>query len=1094
MLIHDSGVGELALLVITPGGKISYWESVSSAASADSLRQKKQGVYGAISGVLSSETITSVTEAEPDGFVVASSAGRVFHVSVRDPQGRPVITTLLLRGNNASSGGFLGGIRSVFSSANWRKDIVAVRAGPVRGKSRRHCIIATALGIFQVWDLVRHSTKILDFELDARSYIMDALMGLTGDTKDDEFSVLDFTLFPNTASTMEQEGYRLLVLIAVKRQQRVHYRLVDLRIHDETLEINVVHPITCWNRPQTDDASRSIFKARVLLPEPAHSAFVIFDKCLVMVSLAQVEETPDLQLQLESNLLSDPFQDVLFFARDVDYHVVGCAMDSADRMSEKGACLLFVDGFGLIHAGAFPAKEGEAVDQRRAAACRSKIEQTIFYGSTTGNLLDFSIGLDVTSWQDAEIEAAAIQINDSILNCKSKYIATISPSMEAQLKQRAVALSELIRCVKKWKLSRSSKWHLLWSAEKMAAARAIWQSYTSHLSSKRPEDKVLLTELLDMMSEKFKHENNPEVGETDVVRHYLINDISGIELVIPWAEQALEELYTEGVRDPVQQASLISQANDIQIGALEAAFRFREAHADIYGIGRDVVEDGIYQGNYEDLPDFWTSVQETVVKVKELADLSRESAIHNATSPREGELSINMDVLTKLAKDTPRLVHLCCKVYDERCRVLKSRPNPQSQADGDALFYAFSQIRKELFVKLVDIELPDEGLQLAEKYDDVVAIALVMTKINGVLQERIFDPANTEEEQQDLDEREMFYREKIKSYFQTFGYKWAEAFYTNHLETGTLSQLVDQNGPYMTDFLRSRPDLVKLNWLNEVCKAQNFKKATESLLVAQGQDTSLWNKKIVLSMGKLAILAAKEKSQIDDEAVVKTVRKADRRLAIIEIQERLYAYTRPLLRSAIDETAAVDLAMESFGSRVRKKPVLSKALRQNFEKLVGNRVLEPEELVDTLTLMTATDQIVDDEDFAGQRFFLALNLLNLSTYDDYERKDLHERTVWRRCLIQDDWTSLNQTELKSDEAVARETEGTALFKTLKAGFYDGRSKIVLVYDGLLTCISQASSMTTRLLRLQNCSVQALLQHLFAHPQDTLLLQMPLSRP
>ena len=1038
-LIHDSGAGELALLVVIPTGRISYWESVSSAANADLLRQKKQGLHGSVSGLLSGEVITSIIEAEPDGFVFTSSAGRVFHVSVRDPQGRPSITTVLLRGNGVSNGGFFGSIRSVFSSAGWRKDIAAARAGPLRGRSHRHCIVATTHGGFQVWDLARLSMKTLDFEIDARSYIMDAMTDLDGVVKEkDEFSVLDFTFFPNTAGNVEQEGHHLLVLIALRRQQQqVRYRLVDLRIHDESLEINVVHPITCWNRPQIEEPSRLAFKARVLLPEPAHSAFVFFDKCLLMVSLANIEETPNSQLQMESNLLSDPFQDVLFFARDADYHVVGCTVDSTDPDSEQATCLVFVGSFGLIHTGAFPAKEGEAADQRRAAACRSKIEQAVFYGNTPGNLLDFRTALDITSWEDEEIEAAAIQINESVLNCQSKYIATISPSMEAQLKQRAGALAELIRCVRRWKLKRSTRWHLLWSAEKMAAARAVWQAYSNHISSKRPKEKTLLTELIDMMSEKFKHENKPELGETDVVRHYLINDISGIELLIPWAEQALEELYTEGIRDSVQQASLISQANDIQIGALEAAFRFREANADAYGIGRDVVEDGIYQGSYEGVPDFWTSVQETVVKVKDLADLCRESAIHNAVSPGDGETVIDLDVLTKLAKDTPRLVYLCCKVYDERCRVLRSRPDPQSQADGDALYHTFLQVRKELFVKLVDIEIPDEGLQLAEKYGDVVAMAAVISKTNEVITERMEDPTISEDEQQELEEREEFYREKVQSYFQTFGYKWAEAFYSNQLETGTLSQLIENNGPFTTEFLRSRPELVKLNWLNEVCVVQNFKKATENLLVAQGQDVNLWNKKIVLSMGKLAILAAKEKEQIDDDAVIETVRKADRRLTIIGIQERLYAYARPLLRSAIDETAAVDLAMDSFGSRVRKKPVLSKALRQNFKKLIDRRVLEPEELIDTLTLMTATDQIVDDEDFAGQRFFLALSLLNLSNYDHDERRLLNERIVWRRCMIQDDWASLNQTEAKDDEAVARETEGTALFKTLKAGFFDG---------------------------------------------------------
>lgn len=167
MLVHDSGVGELALFAVSPTGKVTYWESVSSGANAELVGQKRQGLHGALTGMLSGEVINNVIDAEPDGFILTSSAGRITHVSVRDPQGRPAINTQILRKDEPSSGGLFGGIRSVFSSTGWRRDIAAVRAGPARGKNRRRCIAATTHGVFQIWDLVRHSNKTLETEVNA---------------------------------------------------------------------------------------------------------------------------------------------------------------------------------------------------------------------------------------------------------------------------------------------------------------------------------------------------------------------------------------------------------------------------------------------------------------------------------------------------------------------------------------------------------------------------------------------------------------------------------------------------------------------------------------------------------------------------------------------------------------------------------------------------------------------------------------------------------------------------------------------------------------------------------------------------------------
>lgn len=82
------------------------------------------------------------------------------------------------------------------------------------------------------------------------------------------------------------------------------------------------------------------------------------------------------------------------------------------------------------------------------------------------------------------------------------------------------------------------------------------------------------------------------------------------------------------------------------------------------------------------------------------------------------------------------------------------------------------------------------------------------------------------------------------------------------------------------------------------------------------------------------------------------------------------------------------------------------------------------------------DGLDPDDEFSTRRFVTALNLVRLHGFETGEigRKELLEKIIWRRCIIQDDWPKINRTELKDDAQVEAETGATALFKTLREGF------------------------------------------------------------
>lgn len=1044
---------EPAFLVITAaGGHVTYWESLSSAASIDPSRQKQQGTQGAVSGMMSGEIITRVTEAEPHGFLLTFSTGRVAHMTVSDPQGKPSIRVQFLRSSAAYAGGLFGSLKNVFSSAGWRRDVAAVKAGSSWQRGQRYAVVATTRGAFQVWDLNWNGTHSLVYEIDAKEDLVKALEGggnILQGKDENAFQVLDFAFVPGGATgkeltkSIEKGDCKLLVLTVMSDMDSSRYVLVGLNLADGFLDVDVVHPISCYASPLPAEPN---FRPQILVPEPAQTAFIVFETSVVLVSLVSAEDSPSSQLQMEAHTLPEPFQDAIDFRRNKSYRVVGCAAEPLERGQLYSSCVLAVYGFGIVRVAALPIKEGQSVRDRATVTARTKIEQAVFYGSLQQDLLDFS-GRPEIKFTKREVEKAALKVSNSIMNSTSVYISAILPSMDQQLQRRSTALADLIKHLNKHHepLDRVTRWKLLWNAEKMAAAGAVWKCYNAALKTKRDQDKNLIAELVDMLHENYKSENKPECYETDAVRHWFINDIGGLQFIIPWAQHACEQLFKESVEDGAEhdeftKARLLSEANDLQLSALEAAFRFREVNAALYGLGDEAMANGVLLAGYEDFDeDIWTSSVHIVPTVKKLVDLSREMAIVQAGTEDESMSKL----IEKLEADNPRLVDICCRTYIEKFRWLKSQADEQSQADGRALQLEHFKVRRVLFTKLADLGLAQEGIMLADRYYEMDALVDLIDLGMEEEQLRLEQPGTPESDREQAFQTIRHLQAQIKSYFVKFGARWANAYFAKHISDGKSMALFRDAASYkhhLTTFLR-HPTFAKIGWINEVHSEHNYAAAADSLRVAQKQDTSLWGKKIELSMSKLATLAGQAKGQVKDDNADDAIQKIHQSTAILSVQEKLYDYIRPVLKGAIDVTAEIDLALEQCCRRyVKGKPTLRVALAGNIKKLIDREALDPEDLIDTLTLIDEDGLYPDEEGFANSRFLSALKIVKLIFFENGElaRKHLHEMIIWRRCMIQDDWVAINRTERKDDTQVEVETGATALFKTLREGYRTGK--------------------------------------------------------
>jgi len=295
------------------------------------------------------------------------------------------------------------------------------------------------------------------------------------------------------------------------------------------------------------------------------------------------------------------------------------------------------------------------------------------------------------------------------------------------------------------------------------------------------------------------------------------------------------------------------------------------------------------------------------------------------------------------------------------------------------------------------------------------------------------EPGLSEEERPLWRNRTEILRRRLRTCFVKFGTKWANALFEYEVSLGSMEDLLNglpEEQEYLTAFLRSRPEYAKVAWINEVTREKNFDQASEALLdLGLKRETDLWSKKIELSMGKLALLAGRNYSQANGVIIPDggetELSSVHEQLALIKIQDQIYDVVLPSIANAIDENAELQLALESHVNNILKdQPTLTSFLEENMARLVKHEAMDAMALIDLLTLMGTND------DFRSAQFYLALQ----ATCYGLNRDDqvLMQRIIWRRCMLRDNWSDVNNTEHKDDQQVSEQLSKTALYQTFYA--------------------------------------------------------------
>ncbi|KAH7061379.1 Non-repetitive/WGA-negative nucleoporin C-terminal-domain-containing protein [Macrophomina phaseolina] len=1046
-LVNTGPSGDLGLIVVHPiSGKIKFWENVDSAESLSLFQQRRQGIEGSVGSLLSGETVVDIVNAEHAGFVLVFSTGRLAQLTVRDSQGRPHISVQFLRSqsqNNSSS--FFGNLSSFFSGSGWNKDVTAVKVRPSQLKGQLEVVVATGSGSFQVWDLNWAGQHALKEEINAQQELLASFeAGVIPEMRGNGTSarVLDFTITDGLKPQSSEDSLiatpssiGLLALVALSGPARTTYGIVEVELIGCSAKVSRMIALDKFAGSPAQQAPDS---GKLLVPAPGHTAFAVFSNAVVITSLLEPSDSPDTQLMVDVGTAPKPFQDVIYFRRERNLRFVGYALEESARKTKQSSCMIFTRGLGAIRvSAASPSLDGKDPERARATA-KSRITQAVWFGSAPDSIFDFSAKPEFT-FENQEVEAAALQISQEILDSSSEHIPVGLASQSQQLALRAGALAHLARHLKENypPLSRVVKWQLLWNAEKLASAHGVWDYYEERLKMKTPHA-PLLDEIVDMLHERHKSELRPELGELDPIRQWFVKDVSKMHIMIPWAQLSVREVYKEGVKDYRTLILLVSEADDICLNALEKAFSFRRDHLFEYGLESEELDYNILTTGYEGLPLPWTSTPNIVNAIRALVDLAREMVWQ--ISEQEGELPFSK----KVAGDNPRLVKLCCQVHMERYRWCLAQSDDKTRATGQALKQEFeNHVRHNQVTSLAKIGMAESGMIIAERFKDMkTLVSLVWDELHFLGEER--DNTDNEEEERHFANSLKKLENRIRSYFDRFGQAWADALYNSHVHLNRSGMMLDRRDvgqDLLTRFLRSRPAFAKISWINDVLGENDFVTASQALMhVGMKQETRDWSKKVEMSLAKLSLLAAEadgKTEHIDKPEARRAL--CDSELRLLELQEKVYKHIKPTIDGALDDDSAIDLVMMDYGTLfVKDRPALQQLLKRGFEEIIAHRALDAGLLIDVLTLMDHAQHESGPQDISGRQNFMAFEALAASEgILDKVTWEGSLKLAWKRTFLCDDWEAINNTVQQADAQVRLALENTLVCWTLKQGYQSG---------------------------------------------------------
>ncbi|KKA28077.1 hypothetical protein TD95_004686 [Thielaviopsis punctulata] len=1078
LVAPSASTPEPGLVVIVPTtGRVTFWESISSASTIDLMRQQRHGVEYTITGLSSGEYAIQLTNSDPSGFVVAFNSGRMGYVSVRDAHGRPGISFQFLGSSlTPSYNGLLGSIRNVLGKFTAKGDIAAIRSERTNRIGERGITAATVKGKLMAWRFHRGGQNELLNDVDLRDSLLQSVHTAIPETQnfpEESFEVFDFTYVPKGMDSKHMDMSRLsnalasdglseqhlLLLVGLTKRYTTRYCLVEVIVTHASYNIGMLRPISSYTTPSKSQTNQ--YRPRIYLPRPALVAFAIFGHSVVIASIANPPESPESQLQEEvTHALPDMFEDTIDLHEESNQDIIASGFEELPSQQQNmyedvwthrhvkpksPAAVVVVRGVGILRISANDI-DRFASERAPEVTAKSKLEQTVFFGSKAGTPLVFD-GRREAHFSNEQLTAAAVKLSEEILSSTNLHIGTLPIGMAENLASRRDALDRLIKHLRNTnvQLSRTAKWQLLWNAEKMLVASLLWTRHEEYMaaSDSASKEETFIRRLIFFIHENQKKDMNQAIGELDAVRHWFIYDVWRMDLFMAWIYESVKVISKHKLSNETEVTANITDALNLYVMSLSAAYKFREENLESYGLGDEKLYHGVLE-NYADLSEPWTGQKLVSTQLKKLLDMCYRwiKTYNHVPSKQNDGKQPSRESMAEIINGLPGLTDYSLLSTLEQARFSMESPVTSESTYGHQCLKQYENDKYDKVIPLTHLDLWEEAETLANKHNSWQAVAeILVMRIDALNQKIAQDKRLSPTDVLRIERLVESQKQRLESYFVKVGKEFAYAAYDVLLKHHGVSGVLDFSGDnkgYKTAYLRGKGELARISWIHDVQQEKDLSHAADTLLnLGSSREQKVWNKKIELSLGKLALMAsdnsAKPKRQANgngnvnelslNESDEKRMADVDKQLLVIKVQDSLYAQVYTTAREAIDEAAEVELAMEVYAANIPKsQKVLEQVFESSMRQLLQHEALDPLSLIDLLTLGR-----YDSLDFAP--FFHALEVAEASLSGEELKQTA--RLIWRRCLISDDWSVINATQSRDDSEVLHTLAQTQFLVTAR---------------------------------------------------------------
>ncbi|KAF8478553.1 Non-repetitive/WGA-negative nucleoporin C-terminal-domain-containing protein [Russula ochroleuca] len=662
---------EPGLILASQSGEVWFWNNIGVGLAGGEQYSK------ILLELQTNEIVNSLTRLDPQNFVISTSIGRLFRLTLSTSGGRYHLTARLFS-RTQSSLSLSRFLPSIWSSQTSQAEAGNIAAIAIGAKTNLGVDIwALVESRVQRWHVAAEGWEELTLQEDVGVVLRTAIQ----DTLRAPAMYLDLELLD---LAVDSSG-KLLVLTShgdTGEHEDLNYNSTPRRIY-YVAQISI---------------SSGLLQVEKLIGVPYQSTF----------RASEAPMHPQLRPMLGGAILVVQFGDAIAFcSRDNDFQNRIELKSSTDRT--LGVCVADGQSYMLVLAASMIMKvtldfeQVEKFDSEhgRSILIKSIMTQAILYGSYSENPLHFSFPPEI---DEESLMSGATLLSSAILESDP---AVIRPNndLTVQLTSRKEKISFLIKFINEngviGKMSQRSRQRLATDAEKLYAAQQLWLRLNETILQGRP---------YDILSEAVYGYMN-QVGEghhDDLMRAFFRLRIADIGKLLPHIRDGTRRQLGDV---PANLPGVLSEANGIILTILNSAFEYRDYNAGVYGVEPPFVKP-------------WTSKPEVINVILELFDATTTYVQHLGEAPDEHKAREPNSQFPDLASALFASVH-------ERMNWLQSAVAseiPGTDREIAALADQFQQLRPEVLNTLNKYGFATRAFELAEKYRDFRSLAALCNK------------------------------------------------------------------------------------------------------------------------------------------------------------------------------------------------------------------------------------------------------------------------------------------------------------------------------------------------------------------------------